>query len=110
MADESLDLKQLAIDLAEGKVFSSSWILEKYPEEEHARITKMVFMPLAFMEKKEVEEYFKDCAMIYEYLHKAGPRSVNGLPMFMSMGKITREEIEQLRDYLKRYLEMKEKL
>lgn len=110
MTDESLDLKQLAIDLAEGKVFSSSWIFENLPDDQHPNTMRMVFMPLGLMEREDAKEFLEDCGMIYEHLHKAGPRSVNGLPMFMSMNKLTRKETNQLKVYFKKYLEMKEKL
>jgi hypothetical protein len=45
----------------------------------------MVFMPIALGAFSEYsEEARKDIGMVYEYLDKAGPRSINGYPIFFS--------------------------
>lgn len=37
-------------------------------------------------------EYFRDIGLIYEYLDKAGPRSINGYPIFFSMRIMHRDD------------------
>lgn len=53
----------------------------------------MVFMVLLFMEKKAIKQ-LKDAGCIYEYYAKAGPRSVNGMPMFTSCHILNKKDAE----------------
>jgi len=86
-------LKQLAKDIHTGLVFTNNHIPPDDP-----MALGIVFMPLVMMndqQQKEFEE--KQPGMVYEYLDKAGPRSMNGLPMFTSLQFITVDEYAKLR-------------
>lgn len=73
------EMKQLAVDIMAGRMFGT-WDLEN-PED-----ARRVFMPLGLSEPKHLQEMAEaNVAHFYEYLEKAGPRSCNGFPMFMSM-------------------------
>lgn len=75
------ELAQLAKDIATNLVFTSDHI----PREQWDNTLGMVFMPIvlgAFSEYSE--EARKDIGMVYEYYDKAGPRSINGYPIFFS--------------------------
>lgn len=75
------EITQLAKDIAMNLVFTSDHIRR----EEWDNILGMVFMPIvlgAFSEYSE--EARKDIGMVYEYYDKAGPRSINGYPIFFS--------------------------
>jgi hypothetical protein len=62
-----------------------------------------VFMPLLFG-----AEIPKDASLVYEYVSEAGPRSVDGMPMFMSCRFLKKPEAERLL-HLLQILEEKDK-
>lgn len=74
------ELKQLAWDIYGGAVFTDRHLGR--PED----IT-MVFMVLGMMERKQLLQLQRKDrpGMFYEYLSAAGPRSINGMPMFFSV-------------------------
>ena len=94
-------IRQLALDVADGRVFLTT----------DAREIELAFsMILAFLteeHRKDLEE--RDVVAFYEHISKAGPRSVNGLPMFMSACTLTREEYNRLVDASKEVKEFREK-
>lgn len=91
---EKEDLKKLALDMHKGLIFADTQI-------QQPNMLVMVFMPLALMpiNKKWVDQV----GLIYEYLDKAGPRSVNGMPTFMSMRIVPRADLPMLIEYVKKY-------
>lgn len=89
------ELKQLAMDIQANKVFTSAQL----PEGEHLHT---VFMIFAFMSEDTLTELLKDPpGLIYEYLSEAGPRSINGLPNFMTAKMINTSDAEKLYALLK---------
>jgi hypothetical protein len=93
------DLAKLAKDIYEGKVFGS-WMI---PENQLKTIVTMVFMPLAFMDEEQHQEMLdKEIHHFYEYYDKAGPRAINGFPIFWSFGVLTKSDSEKLMKALKR--------
>lgn len=97
-------LTQLAKDIAMNLVFTSDQIHRN----EWDNILGMVFMPIvlgAFSDYSE--EARKDIGMIYEYYAKAGPRSINGYPIFFSFSivnvkdrQFVWEKVEKIRKAL----------
>ncbi len=88
------EIKQLAEDMYKGLVFTDRHIMV---QEELIS----VFMALALMKEEQIEEIRKNPpGMIYEYMEKAGPRSVNGNPMFLSFRMIS---ISDTKKVLERY-------
>lgn len=77
--ERKLQLNQIAMDAVNGNIFTSNQAREH---------SKMVFLPLALMAFQEASAALDDVAMIYEYISDAGPRSVNGMPSFMSFKTI----------------------
>lgn len=74
-------LTNLAKDIAMNLVFTSDHVRR----EEWDNILGMVFMPVALGAFSDYsDEGRKDIGMIYEYFDKAGPRSINGYPIFFS--------------------------
>ena len=74
------EINQLALDMVHHLIFS-----DRHLHEPDIRTLSMVFMPLMFMNEKQVAELGENPpGLIYEYLSKAGPRSCNGMPMFFS--------------------------
>jgi hypothetical protein len=93
------ELRQLAIDLYHGKVFTS---LD--PGVKSAQDLQMIFMPLLLGAFKDLTPAdFKNIGMLYEYYDKAGPRSINGFPNFTSFTILSVHDLEILRDILEQY-------
>jgi len=63
-------------------------------------------------ETPEREEYMKNIGMVYEYMDKAGPRSVNGYPCFMSMQIVSYDDaqrfVEKYNSYVKKRKEFED--
>lgn len=93
------ELKQLAMDIIDGKVFGS-WMIKDLSD------IPMVFMVSVFMKKKDIP---KDLAHFYEYNDKAGRMSVNGMPCFFSAHILLKKEAEKLQPLINEYREQKEK-
>lgn len=51
-----------------------------------------VFMPLLLGAASQLEPVIENVGCVYEYTHKAGPRAVNGLPMFMSFNVMHKQD------------------
>jgi len=93
------NLKKLAVDIVDGKVFGS-W------EIKNADLVGAIFIPLMFMKEEQKEEH-KDVVHYYEYIDKAGPMAVNGMPMFYSMRGITKEELDIIIPLVEEYQKKK---
>jgi hypothetical protein len=98
MMDEK-ELKQLAIDISENKVFGT-FHMNKC---EIANLSA-VFMPVIFMtDEQRKESSDNNIVHFYEYYDKAGPRSVNGMPCFFSMCQINKNDWDKVVKYIKEY-------
>lgn len=94
------ELRQLAVDIKGGSVFTSNHI----PPEDTMMLGS-IFMPLFFMTEEQNKDFMdKKPALLYEYMREAGPRSVNGYPIFMSMKFVTEDELPLLNGYYKELL------
>jgi hypothetical protein len=108
MADDptpepELDIGQLAWDIAAGQVLTS-W---QVPED----LLQMVFLPLAFVDQEGLDRMKAANVMhLYEYMGKAGPRSINGYPSFMSFKTLTRDQCAALLPKLEEIKAMKAKV
>lgn len=104
------ELRQLAMDIVDNKVFT-----DRHMQEHEAHMLGQVFMPIIFMDQEQSKAVFEDVGMVYEYYSEAGPRSVNGLPMFMSVRFLSNEEtnriapmIKEIQDFKRKFLGKKE--
>lgn len=91
------ELRQLCIDIYGGLVFTDRHC--NSPQD-----VGMVFMPIGLgglTAEAEPE-------MIYEYLDKAGPRSVNGMPMFMSANILNLADFQAWLPMYEKYVEQQE--
>jgi len=75
------EINELALDLFKGSIFTSNQIRAN-----DQSLLLSIFMPLVFM-KKEYIDWMQDnkISVFYEYWDQAGPRSINGYPIFFSM-------------------------
>lgn len=93
------EIADLANDMYRGLIFTDRHI--QRPED-----VPSVFMPLIFLKEKDIEKLKANPpGMIYEYFDKAGPRSINGMPMFMSFRVIN---IEDTAKVMERYKKIKQ--
>jgi hypothetical protein len=86
------DLKDLAIAMRAGTVFSSDHLRSS-----EANMLGMVFMPFMLggaALHRQIDLH--DLTLFYEHLDQAGPRSINGLPMFFSMRYLNRADHSRL--------------
>lgn len=97
-------LKEIAIDFYEGKIFSDRHI----PEHESSGLA-MVFMPIALGAfSAESQEDLEKIGMIYEYMSEAGPRSCNGMPGFFSLRLLNRDQCKIMFEYYNDYRKLRE--
>lgn len=71
------ELKAFAVGLAEGRVFTSSHV--RNPDD-----VRSVFMILALMRRLPPNDFLEKVGVVWEWIDKAGPRAINGMPMFFS--------------------------
>ncbi len=90
------EVKQIAVDLFHGKLFTNRHC--QRPQD-----VMMVFMPLGLMEPKAFRKLQKDPpGMIFEYLDKAGPRSINGMPGFFSCQMLSQDDTKTVFEIYKK--------
>lgn len=92
------ELKQIAIDYNAGLIFTDQQV--RNPND-----LGMVFMPLVMMTREERQQELADAYRIFEYRSAAGPRAINGMPMFMSFRTATKAECEKIDAYSKMLLD-----
>lgn len=85
------ELKQLAKEVFDGTVYMA---IDEYK--------LMISFPL-FITCGNLPE---DTVALYEDYSKAGPRSINGLPFFMSCRYLIKDEFEVFKEYYEQYKEI----
>lgn len=91
------EIESLAKSLYKNEIFT----------DQHVRNQDLgcVFMVLSLGAFKNfTEEEVSDIGLIYEYLHQAGPMSVNGYPTFFSLNLLSRNDAKLV---FERYEEIK---
>lgn len=84
------EIKQLAEDMYRHLIFTDRQLQNK------SDLT-MVFTPLIFLSKDQLAELKNNPpGMIYEYIDKAGPMSINGMPIFSSFSIISQEDTRKV--------------
>ena len=98
------EIFNIARDMIDGHIFSS-FHLRRLED------ATCVFMPLIFLDE-ETSEIWKDDppGVIYKYVHKAMPRSVNGMPSFMSFHFLDSKDTERLRSMIEKLQKHDEEL
>lgn len=86
------EIKELALAVHAGSAFGT-WSIP-----EHSRnMTTSVFMTLLFMGSIDRKRMKRDGIVhVYEFLSEAGPRSINGMPSFMSHRTLNGEDTNRL--------------
>lgn len=82
------EIRQLALDVCAGRVFGT-W---SHPEAANLSFSILSLLDASHLKAMQDEKI----AHIYEYLDKAGPRSINGLPSFFSFRSLNAEDAGRL--------------
>ena len=91
------ELRKVALDYVNGKIFTS---FDIRPGERDS-ITTSVFMPLVFMSDEDINSMRDEkIVLLYEYFNKAGTRSANGYPTFLSCHMMNEEDHKKWADYV----------
>jgi hypothetical protein len=100
------EIKELAVGLMGGAVYTDWDVFRSGGD------LALTYMPLAFMLDEDREalvkflmpdmEQTETFGMIYEWMDKAGPRYVNGMPMFFSLQILSPEDRQRLMDVVER--------
>lgn len=80
------ELKQFVMDFCAGHIFTHHCLKGK----EH--LTPMVFMPLGFLDRPYSNESVEQVGLLWERYDRAGPRAINGLPCFMSVNFMHKDD------------------
>lgn len=97
--DSKHDLKEIAKGIHKGEIFTSKHLRPN----ESPDILGMVFMPLIMMNNEQRQEMIDNkAAVFFSYMKDAGPRSINGYPIFWSVSYLTDAEWLKVLQYLKK--------
>ena len=84
------EIKKLAEDMYKGIVFTDRHL-------ERREDIQSVFAVLNLMDEKQIDILRKNApGMIYEYMDKAGPVAVNGMPIFFSFKMASVEDAKKI--------------
>lgn len=93
------ETKNLADDLYKGLIFTDRHV--KNPQD-----VQRVFIPLVLLNQEQIEEIKTNPpGLIYEYMDRAGPMAINGMPMFLSLRMLNQEDAKKV---LQKYNQIKE--
>ncbi len=90
------ELRNLAIDFRAGRIFTDRDVQDPM-------MLGMVFMVFLFVDgplRKALQA--NPPGLIYEYYSKAGYRSINGMPTFLSVNMLSREQTKKVSGYVKK--------
>lgn len=96
------EIKKLAIDILGGGIFTS-WMIRKGDE----NLVTTIFMPLIFLDDIERKRMVRDGVVhFYNHYSSAGPRAINGYPIFESLYTLDREDVERIVKKMKQIEEL----
>lgn len=85
------------VEVAQGLIANKYFLSTQIPEFQQRQLMHMVFFPLSFMKKKDLNDMVtNDVVCLFEETKLAMPRSINGLPMFPSCRQMTREDYNRV--------------
>lgn len=100
-------LREFVLAVADGRVFTSADI----PKGQEAHLLQMIFMPIAFGAFADVRRAdLKRIGVLWEFIDKAGPRGINGYPMFMSCRVLNRSDWDRARTAIAAELDRRKRI
>lgn len=102
MEQNTINLKQLAVDITEGKVFGSWEIIEQ----DFSATLPLVFFPLAF---GALEKLTEEPVVFYEYYKNQYPVATPGkYPQFPTVKYLTEAQLGKVLEHMSAYQTMKQ--
>lgn len=93
------EIRKLALDMRQGVVFTDRQCKGE-------NLLPMVFMPLALVGIPK--NLVGKVGLVYEYMDKAGPRSINGMPMFFSCRFLIKANVPLLNEFIEKFKKAEE--
>lgn len=85
-------VKEIAVKYQSGDIFGSWQIAEH-----DMHLVSSIFMPLVFIDEITRKEFLRDGRLYYySEMKEAGPRSINGYPMFMSLSSLNLDDVKRV--------------
>jgi hypothetical protein len=85
-----LEILQIAEDIYKGQIFTDRHLRDK-------SMLQSVFMVLALADQKTIDSIkASKPGMFYEYLNKASPTAINGMPIFYSMRMANEDDTKKI--------------
>lgn len=99
-------IKEIALQLYRGEIFTSN-----HSAVQSSEALAGVFMILQMGAFKDwTQQEVDEIGMLYEHMDKAMPRSMNGLPMFMSVRFLDKKDAEAVLEIYKKIKEGVDKI
>lgn len=93
-----LELRKIAKDIKNKNIFTSMHINDDNNISSHV---KSVFLPLLFASEEQLQSWNRDnITLVYEYFHKAGPRTEGTYPMFFTMNIANSDDSKKIVKYI----------
>lgn len=99
-------LREFVDDYVSGRIFTTAHL-----HDSEAGLIPTIFMPLGLGCFSKVQpDSLKQIGVIYEYLDKAGPRAINGKPMFFSFHMLHIDDWERVKPAIERELDRRKNI
>lgn len=90
------ELLEVAEGIYKGQIFTDRHLRDK-------SLIQNVFMVLALADQKTIDKIkASKPGMFYEYLDKAGPQAINGMPIFASMRMANEDDTKKIFAYVQK--------
>lgn len=97
------------IQFAKDLIANKYWMTDQMRPNEQESMLMMIFLPLAMMSPEQHKEFVKEKpAILFGKLKDAMPRSINGYPIFHTMGYLTTPQyvaVRKAEDALRKAME-----
>jgi hypothetical protein len=88
------EVKELARQIYKGEIFTS-WQVGQHD----LALLPSIFMPLGLMDRSTKLKFLRDAPeMLYAPMSAAGPRGINGYPMFFEMSFVNKVDADRVWD------------
>lgn len=96
-------VKELALGIFRNEIFT-----DRHVAPHDQRLMATIFMPLGLMGKKDILALQRKQrpGMLYAKMSEAGPRSINGYPMFFSLSMVSEADAKKVWDEYKRLVDV----
>jgi hypothetical protein len=89
-------------------IFKNDIFTDRHVREGDQNLMTMIFMPLGFLDKRQILDLQRKArpGLLYAHMRNAGPRAINGYPMFMEMSMAGPQDATKIWNEYKRLSEI----